>query len=44
MEKGRLIEEGTHMELMNNPESVYKHLFLMQFKDPFKRKLPDLNG
>jgi len=37
LDQGRVIEEGNHKSLMDKPDSMYRHLFLMQFKDPFKK-------
>jgi len=36
LEKGQIIEEGSHQELVDKG-GFYKHLYEMQFKDPFKR-------
>jgi subfamily B ATP-binding cassette protein MsbA len=36
LDQGRMIEAGNHKTLMENPKSMYRHLFLMQFKDAFK--------
>ncbi len=37
LDQGRVIEEGNHKTLMDQEDSMYRHLFLMQFKDPFKK-------
>ncbi|TFF93733.1 MAG: ABC transporter ATP-binding protein [Promethearchaeota archaeon] len=37
LEKGKIIEEGSHKELVDKGE-FYKHLYDMQFKDPFKKE------
>ncbi len=37
LKKGKIIEEGNHENLMEREDGVYKHLFNMQFKDPFKK-------
>jgi ATP-binding cassette, subfamily B, multidrug efflux pump len=31
MEKGRIVEEGTHKELLNKTEGIYKNLYYAQF-------------
>ena len=36
LDKGEIIEEGTHEELIKKG-GFYKHLYEMQFKDPFKK-------
>ena len=38
MEDGKIIEEGSHSELIKNGE-FYKHLYEMQFKDPFEEEI-----
>ncbi len=37
LDKGRIIENGSHNELIEK-DGFYKHLFNMQFKDPFKKE------
>ncbi|MFX1588656.1 MAG: ABC transporter ATP-binding protein [Promethearchaeota archaeon] len=36
LDKGKIIEEGSHQELIEKG-GFYKHLFDLQFKDPFKK-------
>jgi ABC-type multidrug transport system fused ATPase/permease subunit len=36
LDKGKIIEEGSHVELIEK-QGFYKHLFDLQFKDPFKK-------
>jgi len=36
LDKGKIIEEGSHSELIEK-QGFYKHLFDLQFKDPFKK-------
>ena len=31
--EGKIVELGTHEELMNIPEGEYKHLYEMQFRE-----------
>ncbi|MGV9172048.1 MAG: ABC transporter ATP-binding protein [Promethearchaeia archaeon] len=38
MKNGQIIEEGTHEDLVKKGE-FYKHLYEMQFKDPFEEKI-----
>jgi ATP-binding cassette subfamily B protein len=38
MEDGKIIEEGSHTELIKKGE-FYKHLYEMQFKDPFEEEI-----
>ena len=38
MEDGKIIEEGSHSELIKNGD-FYKHLYEMQFKDPFEEEI-----
>jgi ABC-type multidrug transport system fused ATPase/permease subunit len=38
MEHGKIVEEGNHHTLMEKQNGMYRHLFLMQFKDPFKER------
>ncbi|GAB4326497.1 MAG: ABC transporter ATP-binding protein [Promethearchaeota archaeon] len=33
MDRGRIVEVGSHEELMERPDGLYRHLYLMQFKD-----------
>jgi ABC-type multidrug transport system fused ATPase/permease subunit len=40
LDKGKIIEEGSHQELLQK-QGLYKHLYEMQFKDPFKKETPD---
>ncbi|TFG03109.1 MAG: ABC transporter ATP-binding protein [Promethearchaeota archaeon] len=37
LNKGRIIEEGTHQELVKL-NGLYNHLYKMQFKDPYKKE------
>jgi len=37
LDKGKIIEEGSHQELVNK-NGFYNHLYQMQFKDPFKKE------
>jgi ATP-binding cassette subfamily B protein len=37
LDKGQIIEEGSHQELVKE-DTFYKHLYEMQFKDPFKNE------
>jgi len=37
LDQGQIIEQGTHQELIAQ-EGFYKHLYEMQFKDPFKKE------
>jgi len=37
LDKGKIIEEGSHKELIEK-KGFYKHLYDMQFKDPFKKE------
>ncbi|MEJ2251404.1 MAG: ABC transporter ATP-binding protein [Candidatus Lokiarchaeota archaeon] len=37
MDEGRIIEEGSHQDLIEKG-GFYKHLFDMQFKDPYEKK------
>lgn len=37
LHKGRIIEEGTHKELVKL-NGLYNHLYKMQFKDPYKKE------
>ncbi|MBD3194698.1 MAG: ATP-binding cassette domain-containing protein [Candidatus Lokiarchaeota archaeon] len=37
MDRGKIIEEGSHKELIEK-NGFYKHLYDMQFKDPFKKE------
>jgi ATP-binding cassette subfamily B protein len=37
LDKGKIIEEGTHQRLVKKG-GFYKHLYEMQFKDPFKKE------
>jgi ATP-binding cassette subfamily B protein len=37
LDKGKIIEEGSHQELVEKG-GFYKHLYEMQFKDPFKKE------
>jgi ATP-binding cassette subfamily B protein len=37
LDQGKVIEEGNHSTLMEQENSMYRHLFLMQFKDPFQQ-------
>ena len=34
--EGKIVELGTHEELMNIPEGEYKHLYEMQFRESDK--------
>jgi subfamily B ATP-binding cassette protein MsbA len=36
LDKGQMIEAGNHKSLMDQPNSMYRHLYLMQFKDAYK--------
>ncbi len=36
LDKGKIIEEGTHQNLVKKENGFYKHLYEMQFKDPYK--------
>ncbi|MHA1724183.1 MAG: ABC transporter ATP-binding protein [Promethearchaeota archaeon] len=36
LDKGQIIEQGTHEELIKKENGFYKHLYEMQFKDPYK--------
>jgi len=38
LDKGEIIEEGSHQELVEKG-GFYKHLYEMQFKDPFKKSI-----
>ena len=37
LDKGKIIEQGSHQELVKKEKGFYKHLYQMQFKDPFKK-------
>lgn len=39
LDKGKIIEEGSHKELVNKKNGFYKHLYEMQFKDPNKSEV-----
>ena len=34
MERGQIAEQGSHAELLRNPEGIYRHLYLLQQGDP----------
>lgn len=38
LDKGQIIEQGSHQELVQKENGFYKHLYQMQFKDPFKKE------
>jgi subfamily B ATP-binding cassette protein MsbA len=33
LEKGRIVQKGTHSELLNSGDGVYKKLYDLQFRD-----------
>ncbi|MHA1805356.1 MAG: ABC transporter ATP-binding protein [Promethearchaeota archaeon] len=43
LDKGQIIEQGSHEELVKKEDGFYKHLYEMQFKDPYKTENMDDN-
>jgi ABC-type multidrug transport system fused ATPase/permease subunit len=40
LDKGKIVEQGSHKELIQKGD-LYNHLYEMQFKDPFKKEIPE---